>query len=210
MDAQLKDMKVKVYLNALASDAKVPGGGSASALVGSLAASLTSMTSNIIKAKTEESDPLLALDMKNLAQRAEHLRLMLEGCIEEDAKMFELLMASYNLPKDVEGRTERLQRSLKNAASVPVKIATLSCKVLDLCKDLLPQVKGLKISDVGTAAVMAQSAINGAVLAVKINTYMIKDTEYAAKVNKQVEDLAAKYKLVAEEIFEKVSDRITR
>lgn len=210
MDAQLKDMKVKVYLNALASDAKVPGGGSASALVGSLAASLTSMTSSIIMAKTEATDPVLALDMKNLAQRAEHLRLMLEGCIEEDAKMFEILMASYNLPKDVEGRTERLQRALKNAAAVPVKIVTLSCKVLDLCKDLVPQVKGLKISDVGTAAVMAEAAINGAILAVKINTYMIKDADYAAKVNKQVEELAEKYKPVAAEVFAKVNDRITK
>lgn len=210
MDAQLKDMKVKVYLNALASDAKVPGGGSASALVGSLAASLASMTSSIIMAKTETTDPVLALDMKNLAQRAEHLRLMLEGCIEEDAKMFEILMASYNLPKDVEGRTERLQRALKNAAAVPVKIVTLSCKVLDLCSDLIPQVKGLKISDVGTAAVMAEAAISGGILAVKINTYMIKDADYAAKVNKQVEELAEKYKPVAGEIFAKVNERITK
>ena len=156
MDAQLKDMKVKVYLNALASVAKVPGGGSASALVGSLSASLASMVASLVYTKVE--DQALQVDMKAYAQRAEHLRLMLEGCIEEDAKMYELLMDAYHLPKDVEGRTERLQRALKNAAAVPMKAITLSCKVIDLCNELYPQVKGLKISDCGTASVLALDA----------------------------------------------------
>ncbi|MCQ2552314.1 MAG: cyclodeaminase/cyclohydrolase family protein [Clostridia bacterium] len=208
MDSQLKDMKVKVYLNALASDDKVPGGGSAAALAGSLAASLTSMVSNIVYDKLTD-DPALKVDMKAYAQRAEHLRLMLEGCIEEDAKMFDLLMDAFNLPKDVEGRTERLQRALKNAAAVPMKIITLSCKVIELCNELYPQVKGLKISDCGTSAMLALAAINGGVLSVKINTYMIKDKEYAKSVNKQADDLKAKYGPMGIEIFNAVNQRIS-
>lgn len=208
MDAQLKDMKVKVYLNALASDAKVPGGGSASALVGSLSASLASMVASLVYTKVE--DQALQVDMKAYAQRAEHLRLMLEGCIEEDAKMYELLMDAYHLPKDVEGRTERLQRALKNAAAVPMKAITLSCKVIDLCNELYPQVKGLKISDCGTASVLALAAVRSAVFSVKINTYMIKDRDYANQVNKQAEELLAKYSPIAQSIFDAVDKRITR
>lgn len=208
MDAQLKDMKVKVFLNALASDAKVPGGGSASALVGSLAAALGSMVSSFVAENVE--DPALKVDMKSYVQRAENLRLMLESCIDEDAKNFELLQDAYNLPKDIEGRTERLQRALKNAAAVPVKIVTLSCKVIDLCDELYPQVKGLKIYNVGTASMLAWTAVMGGVLSVKINTYMLKDREYAAKVNKQVEDLEAKYRPIAKQIYESVNNRITK
>lgn len=209
MDAQLKDMKVKVYLNALASDAKVPGGGSASALVGSLAASLASMVSTLVYSKVEDN-PALQVDMKAYAQRAEHLRLMLEGCIEEDAKMYELLMDAYHLPKDVEGRTERLQRALKNAAAVPMKIITLSCKVIDLCNELYPQVKGLKISDCGTASVLALAAVRSALFSVKINTYMLKDREYAEHVNKQAQDLLEKYSPLAKQVFDAVDARTTR
>ena len=208
MDAQLKDMKVKVYLNALASDAKVPGGGSAAALAGSLAASLGSMVANLVYGKVGDN-PALQVDMKAYAQRAEHLRLMLEGCIEEDAKMFELLMDAYNLPKDVEGRTERLQRALKNAAAVPMKIITLSCKVIDLCDELYPQVKGLKISDCGTAAMLALAAINGGILSVKINTYKIKDKDYAKRVNKQADELKAKYGPIGIKIFDEVNAKIS-
>jgi len=208
MDAQLKDMKVKVYLNALASDAKVPGGGSASALVGSLAASLSAMVSTLVYSKVE--DQALQVDMKAYAQRAEHLRLMLEGCIEEDAKMYELLMDAYNLPKDVEGRTDRLQRALKNAAAVPMKVVTLSCKVIELCNEIYPQVKGLKISDCGTCSVLALAAVRSAIFSVKINTYMIKDREYAEHVNKQAEGLLAKFGPMAMDITDAVNAQITR
>jgi len=208
MDAQLKDMKVKVYLNALASDERVPGGGSASALAGSLAASLGSMVANIVYDKVGDN-PILQVDMKAYAQRAEHLRLMLEGCIEEDAKMYGLLMDAYHLPKDVEGRTERLQRALKNAAAVPMKIITLSCKVIDLCNELYPQVKGLKVSDCGTASSLALAAINGAVLAVKINTYMIKDKEYATSLNKQADDLRAMYVPIGRGIYDAINEKLS-
>jgi len=206
---QLKDMKVKVFLNALASETKVPGGGSASALVGSLAASLTSMVSSLVYSKLEDN-PALQVDMKSYAQRAEHLRLMLEGCVEEDAKMYELLMDAYHLPKDVEGRTDRLQRALKNAAAVPMKVVTLSCKVIELCNEIYPQVKGLKISECGTCSVLALAAVRSAIFSLKINTYMIKDRDYAEKVNKQAEGLLAKYATMAMDITDAVNAQITR
>lgn len=209
MDNQLKDMKVKVYLNALASDTKVPGGGSASALVGSLAASLTAMVSGLVSSKVDDN-PALQVDMKAYAQRAEHLRLMLEGCIEEDAKMYELLMDARNLPKDLDGRTDRIQRALKNAAAVPMKVITLSCKVIELCTEMYPQVKGLKISDCGTCSVLALAAVRSAIFALKINTYLIKDREYAEHVNKQAEGLLAKYAPMAMGITDAVNAQITR
>ena len=207
--ASLKDVKVSEYLDSLSSDGKIPGGGSTSALAGSLAASLTSMVSSIVYEKVSDN-PALQVDMKNYAQRADHLRLMLAGCIDEDAKMFELLMDAYHLPKDIEGRSERLQRALKNAAAVPVKVATLSCKVIDLCNEVYPQVKGLKISEVGVAAMMAVSAIQGATLSVKINTYMLKDRDFADKMNKQVDDLEKKYLPIAKDVYKAVTDRVTR
>ena len=205
----LKTVQVNEFLDSLSSDDKIPGGGSTAALAGALAASLASMVSSTVYGKVGDN-PALQVDMKNYAQRAEHLKLMLEGCIDEDARMYDLLMDAYHLPKDIEGRTERLQRALKNAAAVPMKVATLSCKVIDLCNEVYPQVKGLKISEVGVAAMLAVSAIQGATLSVKINTYMIKDREYAEKVNKQVDDLETKYLPLAKDVYKAVTDRVTR
>lgn len=206
--ASLKEMKVNEYLDSLASDAKIPGGGSASALAGSLAASLASMVSSLVYAKVD--DPTLKLDMKSYVQRAGHLRLMLEACIDEDARIFDLLMDAYNLPKDVEGRTQRLQRALKNAAAMPMRIATLSCRVIDLCNELYPQVKGLKISDCAICAMLAWTAVMGASVSIKINTYMIKDREYADSVNKQIDDLELRYRGIAKNIYNHVTEKITR
>ena len=207
--ASLKEVKVNEFLDSLSSTGKIPGGGSTAALAGTLSASLASMVSTIVYQNVEDN-PALQVDMKNYTQRAEHLRLMLAGCIDEDARMYELLMDAYHLPKDIEGRTERLQRALRNAAAVPMKVATLSCKVIDLCNEVYPQVLGLKISEVGTAAMMAFAAVQGATLAVKINTYMIKDRDYAEKVNKQVDDLEAKYLPLAKDVYKAVTDRVTR
>jgi len=207
--ASLKEVQVNEFLDSLSSEGKIPAGGSTAALAGALAASLTSMVSSIVYEHVGDN-PALQVDMKNYIQRAEHLRLMLEGCIDEDARMYELLMDAYHLPKDLEGRTERLQRALRNAASVPMKVATLSCKVIELCNELYPQVKGLKISEIGVAAMMAFSAIQAATLSVKINTYMIKDRDFAERQNKQVDGLETKYLPIAKEVYKAVTDRVTR
>ena len=202
----MREMQLEKYVKQLASDASIPGGGSASAVVATLAASLAGMISKVTadKAKTDEERELI----QKFIPRAKNLRTMLLDCVNEDAKAFEELMHAYHLPKNSEGRTEKLQRALKNAAAVPSKMVGMCAKVIDLHVDIAEYVYDLGLSDVGTGIVLAWGAMNGACLNVKINTNMMNDREYANQVNKQTDAILAKYQPVVETSFNKINNKM--
>ena len=70
----------------LASSAPVPGGGSVTALLGALSASLCAMAANISRGKAKE--PAVGEALRNATERAEALRRELLKLIDADAKAF--------------------------------------------------------------------------------------------------------------------------
>jgi len=202
----MRTMQLEQYVSSLASHDSIPGGGSASAVAATLAAALGSMISKVSEDKAGDAESKAA--MIRYRQRAKNLRTMLLDCVNEDAKAFDDLMHIYMLPKSEEGRTERLQRALKNAAAVPSKVVTMCAKVIDLHTEIAEYVYDLGLADVGTGIVLAWGAMNGACLNVKINTNMMNDREYADKVNKQTDELVAKYQPIVADSFNRINTKM--
>ncbi|HOJ12725.1 MAG TPA: cyclodeaminase/cyclohydrolase family protein [Clostridiales bacterium] len=181
----------KEFVNILASKEPVPGGGGASALVGSIGMALGSMVGNLTLGKKKYEN--YQDDIKNILEKAKNLQQELLELVEKDAEVFEPLSKAYGLPKNTEEekgkRDAIMEEALKIACSVPLEIMRTSLKAIELHEELAVKGTKLAISDVGVGVLFCKAALMGASLNVFINTKLMKDREYAVKINNEAKNM---------------------
>ncbi len=202
---KLDELNVPEFARILAAKTPVPGGGGASALVGALGAALCSMVANYTVGKKKYAD--VEEDVKAVLAQAEELREQLLALVEEDAAAFTPLSQAYAIPKDDPARGEVMERCLRQAAQPPMKLLRLSCRAIELHRELLGKGSAVVLSDVGTGVIFCWSALYGAWLNLKVNTKSMADRDYAEQLNAQADELVNKYWKIAEKVYEAVMDK---
>jgi formiminotetrahydrofolate cyclodeaminase len=164
------------YLERLASRDAVPGGGSAAALTGAIAAALVAMVGRIRNKAFE-----------GLVTRADRLRLQLNEARLRDERAYAEVVGAQQLPKTTEAqeaaRRRALDAALIKAAQTPLRAAALCLDVLKLCDRLTKVPMGALGSDVGCAAELAHAAIAACAYNVRINHRYLRES---AAVRNQV------------------------
>lgn len=184
MADRLVDLTLRAFTDDLASDAPVPGGGSAAAYAGALGAALAAMVARIATKKSDDSALReFIAEMDNL--RADFLRL-----VDDDSAAYARVADAMKLPKATDDekktRSERLQSALLAASRVPLEVAKTSRRLLDGCERGLEKAPPAAVSDIGVGALMAEAALRGAAMNVMINLASVKDR---AQVKALSEDL---------------------
>ena len=100
-----------------------------------------------------------------------------------------------------------MEKCLRNAAAAPLEILDLCCEAIDLQREFAAKGSVLAISDAATGVVFCWSAMYGAAVNVKVNTKSMKDRDYAEKINAHVDEQMAKYRSVAEKVYQDVYGR---
>ncbi|HEY6359370.1 MAG TPA: cyclodeaminase/cyclohydrolase family protein, partial [Vicinamibacterales bacterium] len=93
----LATLSISEYARRLASADPTPGGGSASALVGALGASLVSMVAQLTGASPKFAT--IAERMRIVAGEGQRLCASFIAAIDEDVAAFDRVSAAYKLPK---------------------------------------------------------------------------------------------------------------
>ena len=199
---ELSKLPLPEFTDALAGKTPVPGGGGASALCASLGAALCSMVANYTVGK--EKYAAVEADVSRVLGEAEELRAQLLALIDADAAAFEPLSRAYGIPKDDPNRAETLEKCLHDAAAVPMEIARLSCRAIDLHAELLDKGSVMMRSDVGTGVIMCWGALYGAALNVKVNTKLMRDRACADALSGELDALIDAYWKRAEAVYEAV------
>jgi len=172
------------YLTKLASQAPVPGGGSAALVVGAVGCSLVAMVARICASnKKYESVRALA---ERLIISADDLRSLMLQLREQDEAAFEAVVAA-------RGDKEVMQRALFNAAATPLEGARAALAALRLAVDALELNNANLVSDVGCAAEFAHAALLACGYNVRINHKFMKDEKAISSQRAQLE----KYELNA-------------
>jgi methenyltetrahydrofolate cyclohydrolase len=186
-------LSLEAFTEALASGAATPGGGSAAALSGALAASLVAMVARNTAANPSFAERAETLD--EIAAEAESRRQRLLGLVEEDAAAFERVLAAFRLPKDTDelkdARSREIQAGYKGAVDVPLHVCRQALDVLALAGRIAELGNPNAVSDAGVAALLAASALDGAALNVDINLGSIKDESYRTESARTVQDVRA-------------------
>ena len=192
----------------LSSKAPVPGGGGAAALIGSLAAALGAMATNLTIGKKKFLP--FEEDHRRIIAEADVLRLRLLALMDEDAAAFEPLSQVYSLDKNSLGYSEKLTSATLDACRAPFEMMECCCKLIELLEELREKCSVLLLSDVGCAALAARCALESASLNVFVNTRMIPENEEAAAMSKKADSMLQEYIPRAQAVADSVMTYLRR
>ncbi len=199
------------FLDELASAKPTPGGGGAAAYGGALAAALASMVGHLTEGKMTYA--AVEDEVQESLKRLEDLRARLVTLIEEDARAFEPLAATYKMPRDTEEertvRNEATQRALVGACEVPLNIMRTSYAAIDEIDFLAHNGSKLARSDAGAAASFARAAVEAASLNVFINVASMDDKAQAESFRDEALGLIEQARMRCDALFAYVMDEIS-
>jgi formiminotetrahydrofolate cyclodeaminase len=182
---------VEEFLERLASGAATPGGGSAAAIMGAMAAALVSMVCNVSLGK--KGMEAAESDLLSIRAESEALRLRLTSMVADDVAAFDALMAAYKLPKAADDEKARraaaIQASLTRATVVPLDCARACAAVIALARRAGEIGYKAVISDAGVGVLSAYAGLRSAALNVHINAPALSDRPAAERFSAQIEAL---------------------
>jgi len=198
------------FSDRVASKEPAPGGGSVSASAGALAAALCAMVCRLSLGRKAYAD--VKEEIEATLAAAEEARTHLTRLVDDDAKAFDNLMAAIKLPKDTEAeqeaRIKAMNEATKVAAEVPLEVMRTAHRVLELSRICAEKGNVNSVSDAGVAARMAQTAIIGAGLNVKINLTGFSDESYRETSLAQMRELEASAAGLTDEVLQIVHKKI--
>lgn len=182
-------MEIEEFLDELAAPKPTPGGGSASALAGAMAASLVAMVAGLSVKKGEIGAPRA----REMQRKALIIQKRLLRAVQDDARSYEAVMAAFRLPKETERQRERRQRkveeALKKATKPPLTVSEASIDLLEHCEVLLSHGNPSAWSDASVATLLAHAAMQGGLFNIQINLESIKDEAFRNQMNQQIRQL---------------------
>ena len=209
-EKQLTSMSVKGFADETARESPAPGGGSVSAYMGALGASLATMVANLSAHKAGWDDRWE--EFSRWADKGIELQAELLHLVDADTEAFNGIMAALSMPKgnDEEKRlrAEAIEQATENAAQVPLETMKCACKVFEVCRAMAIEGNPNSVTDAGVGALAARSAVLGAGLNVKINAAGLADKARAAELIAEAEKIAAEAIEKENEILKLVNDKI--
>lgn len=207
---KLIDFTCKGFANETASESPAPGGGSISAYIGALGASLGTMVANLSSHKPGWDERWE--EFSQWAEKGQTIKDKLLFLVDEDTNAFNGIMDSFKLPKTTEAekklRTEAIQAATKYAIEIPFQVMESSYASMELIKAMAEKGNPNSVSDAGVGALCARSAVMGAFLNVKINAAGMKDPVFVQEKLQQGAELERQAITLEKEILEIVNGKI--
>jgi glutamate formiminotransferase / formiminotetrahydrofolate cyclodeaminase len=161
------------WIDELAGGSPVPGGGSAAALAGTLAAALVAMVARLTVGRKAYADAQGRAT--EILAEADRLRGELRRLVDEDALAYTAVSQAYKIPKDDPTRARAVDDALVGAARTPAEVAKRAARVLILAKEIEQIGNKNAVSDARVAGLLARTAIEGAVENIKVNVAAMGD-----------------------------------
>jgi formiminotetrahydrofolate cyclodeaminase len=179
---------VEPFIEQVAAPTAAPGGGSASAAVGALAASLCSMVAGMSRGKKNylAYERELSEALAHLAQ----LREELKSAVDADAEAYNAVVRAFKQARESaldDGCA--VTEALKGATLVPLGVVERAREVSEWAERLHPITNPKMASDLTTAASMARAAIEGAMANVNINLESMPDEAFKRQVEARLAEL---------------------
>jgi len=183
---------VEPFIEQLAAPTATPGGGSAAAASGAMAAGLAHMVAAMSRGKKAylQYEAQLSAAIARLAT----LREELKAAIDADAESYNVVMKAYRAARETDDGGVGVNAALRQATSVPLGVGERAAEVKQIVETLKPITNPNMGSDLTTAVALAQAALTGALSNVEINMKSMtprftEDDAFVAETRARVEAL---------------------
>ena len=191
---EYKNITIEEFINVTAGKDPVPGGGSVSALAGTLAAALGKMVTGLTIGRKKYAD--VQPDMEALAPEFDNAISMLLQAIADDAAAYDTVFNAYKLPKETDEekavRKAAIQEALTHAARVPLSVAERCVSIMPYIKEVSEKGNQNAITDSCVAMMCARTGALGAILNCRINLSSITDADVAGELASRCDHLQQK------------------
>lgn len=206
----VKDQTIDEYLASVAAATPTPGGGSVSALVGALSVALSRMVAGLARSKKGYEG--VQTDLARIEARAQPIQERLTALVDEDSAAYMLVVNAMRLPKATEvekaARIEAMQAAYREATKVPLETIERCLESLELAKEAATKGNRGASTDCGVAVILAEAAIRGASLNVRVNLAAIKDNSFRSDVETKLNRLLVDAEVVGHETMAIVEGRL--
>ena len=172
----LRDMNLREFVQEVASTSPAPGGGSVAAYAGAQGYALVAMVCRLTLGR-EKFFPVQD-EIKSLLDVAVVRQELLLKLVDEDTYGFKVVMEALGLPKNNDEekmfRREALEKATIKAAEIPLQTAKECLAGLREMPSLLIIGNPNALSDMGVAALMFKTGLEGALYNVQINALGLK------------------------------------
>ena len=207
---RLMSLKGHDFIDELSTNSPAPGGGSVSALAGSLGAALVSMVGALNHEKKENIK--VKSELNKIGIESQEIKDRLSFLVDEDTNAFNGLMQANRLPSNNEIEKKEKLNAIKQAneyaIEIPLEVIHHCFRVIELSEILIDNGSSSLVSDAGVSAEVALAGARGAAMNVFINLLNISDNNYCKEkrklVKKLISDSEKKWKIVFDKTMSKI------
>jgi formiminotetrahydrofolate cyclodeaminase len=188
----LQNLTTSDFVKALAAGAPAPGGGSAAAFAGAMAAGLCAMVASLTTGKARYRDAWKSMDTVIAAAdrlAEEFLRLM-----DADTDAYNGVVAAFKLPKESEAlksaRARAVQEATRRATEVPLATLKAAAAAAPLAAEVISRGNRNCLTDAGSAVLLLRTAAMAAAYNVRVNLLSLEDADYVAACRQEVDRLS--------------------
>lgn len=206
----LRDLTLEGFVEAAASEAPAPGGGSVAAAVGALGAALGAMVANLSAHKRGWDDRWA--EFSELAVEGKRYWTALLELADEDTAAFNRVLEAYRLPQatpeEASARQAAIVQATRGAIEVPLRVMHTALEAMGLIRRVAETGLPSSVSDAGVGAICARAAVAAARLNVLANVKSLDDRASAEADVRTALELDRRAEARQREILELVEGKL--
>lgn len=209
----LKELQVEELIKHIAEHSPSPGGGSASALCGTLGASLVGMFAafSVNKKAFSSLSEREQNEFNENYQKITDAMNRLMQLMDEDMECYPNILAAFKLPKDtmeeVEVRNASIEAAMLHAIEIPYEIMKVSYSAMKTASNMLRSGNKNVLTDLLGGIIMLNASLESASLNVYINLNEVLNLDIKKQYYDDTTDLVQNAKELKEAIVEAYKPR---
>ena len=201
---------IEEFVQDLNSTKPMPGGGSAAAICGAMAAALAGMSAHMTAGKKKFA--AVEGKMQEIITATAVLQEEMLAMAQEDADMYSLVLQAYKLPKNTEAETAQramaIEEASKTAVIASLKVTGACVRIMKLAYTTVVEGNQMMVTDGSASALLARACQQVAAYNVRINLGGVKDKTVAAEAERLLASHLAEGEKLEANVLQEVEQRL--
>jgi formiminotetrahydrofolate cyclodeaminase len=210
MDTVFAKQQIESFVQDLNSAKPMPGGGSAAAVCGAMAAALAGMSAHMTLGKNKYA--AVEGKMQEIIAETGTLQAEMLDMAQEDADMYSLVLQAYKLPnitvEEMEVRRQAIEEAGKTAVAASLKVTGVCVRIMKLAYTTVTEGNRMMVTDGSASALLARACQQVAAYNVRINLGGVNDRAVVAETEWLLERHLSEGKRLLAEVLKEVDKRL--